>query len=79
MRAYDELMDVGKARTGECVECVGEELYYREQVGYPCYSQEWMIGDIDDFWKGGYGWNKRKREEDLDERENGGPRKEAKK
>ncbi|KAL9106475.1 MAG: hypothetical protein Q9227_008506 [Pyrenula ochraceoflavens] len=55
MRAYDELIDVEEKRTGECVECVGRELYYREQVGYPCYSQEWMVGDVEGFWSAGYG------------------------
>lgn len=77
LRAYEELMDVRKERRGECVECVLGELYWREQVGYSCWSQEWMVEDLAGFWGRGYaeggggGSDGRKRKREGDEKDNG--------
>lgn len=63
LRAYGELiplnvdvgLEIGERKRGECVECVRGELFYREQVAYPCESQRWMVEDEGGFWGVGYG------------------------
>ena len=58
LRAFDELIaddaDKGNRKTGETVECVQDQLYYRRPVEYPCESQRWMTEDSVNggFWRG---------------------------
>lgn len=43
MRAFDELNGQSKARkTGQAVECVEGELYYRDPVDYACEGSRWL-------------------------------------
>ncbi len=46
MRAFDELNGEGKSRhTGQAVECVEKELYYRDPVPYMCEGSRWLADD----------------------------------
>jgi 15-hydroxyprostaglandin dehydrogenase (NAD) len=53
MRAFDELNSQSRERkTGQAVECVELELYYRDPVEFLCEGSRWLNGEAENsgFW-----------------------------